>query len=120
MRLHHTTIYLLVKKRKKGSDGREGAFRIRRESMALTRGFKETVEARAERDVKFRNGRSEDYYPSPFNTFTNSPCTNSFPHTTSPVVSALSCPSIPVTIPPASRTMICPAAMSHGERLRSQ
>src|SRR5262249_45657326 len=57
---------------------------------------------------------------NPFKIFTNSPCTNSLPQTTWPVVSALSWPSMPETVPPASRTMIWPAAISQGCRLRSQ
>jgi hypothetical protein len=54
-----------------------------------------------------------------FNIFTNSPCTNSFPQITCPVCSGSSLPSMPEIVSPASRTMICPAAMSQGCRLRS-
>ena len=60
------------------------------------------------------------YFPSGFSTFTNSACTYSFPHTTCPVFSGSSLPLMPEIVPPASRTMICPAAMSQGCRLRSQ
>ena len=60
------------------------------------------------------------YFPSGFNIFTNSPCTNSLPQITCPVFSGSSLPSMPDIVPPASRTMICPAAMSQGCRLRSQ
>jgi hypothetical protein len=60
------------------------------------------------------------YLSSGFSIFTNSPCTNSFPQITWPVCSGSSLPSMPEIVPPASRTMICPAAMSQGCRLRSQ
>src|SRR6266540_1598965 len=60
------------------------------------------------------------YFPSGFRIFTSSPCTNSFPHSTFPVFSASSLPPMSEIVPPASRTMICPAAMSQGERFRSQ
>ena len=63
---------------------------------------------------------SEHYFPSGFKIFTSSPCTNSLPHITLPVFSGSSSPSMPLTMPPASRTMIGPAAMSQGCRLRSQ
>ncbi len=52
--------------------------------------------------------------------FTSSAWTNSLPQTTWPVFSGSSSPSMPLTMPPASRTMIWPAAMSQGCRLRSQ
>jgi len=42
------------------------------------------------------------------------------PQITLPVFRQSSSPSMPETMPPASRTMICPAAMSHGCKLRSQ
>ena len=48
---------------------------------------------------KSDDAREEAAY-SPFNTFTSSPCTNSLPQTTWPVVSALSWPSMPETVPP--------------------
>ena len=60
------------------------------------------------------------YLPSGFKIFISSACTNSLPHTTSPVFSASSWPSMPEMRPPDSRTMIWPAAMSQGCRLRSQ
>lgn len=60
------------------------------------------------------------YFSSGFRIFTSSPCTYSFPQTTCPVFSGSSLPSMPEIVPPASRTMICPAAMSQGCRLRSQ
>src|SRR5215208_3836305 len=60
------------------------------------------------------------YLSSAFSIFTNPPCTYSFPHSTCPVFSGSSLPSMPEMVPPASRTMICPAAMSHGCKLRSQ
>jgi hypothetical protein len=53
-------------------------------------------------------------YPSGFKIFTNSPWTNSLPQITLRVMSASSLPAMPETVPPASRTMICPAAMSQG------
>ena len=60
------------------------------------------------------------YFPSGFRIFTSSACTNSLPQITLPVFSGSSSPSMPETVPPASRMMIWPAAMSHGCRLRSQ
>jgi hypothetical protein len=60
------------------------------------------------------------YFPSGFSIFTSSPCTNSLPQITCPVFSGSSLPSMPEMVPPASRTMICPAAMSQGCKLRSQ
>ena len=58
--------------------------------------------------------------PTAFNIFTSSACTCSFPHTTFPVFSASSSPLTPLTMPPASRTMMVPAARSQGCKLRSQ
>ena len=52
--------------------------------------------------------------------FTSSACTNSLPQITCPVFSGSSSPAMPETMPPASRIMIWPAAMSQGCRLRSQ
>jgi hypothetical protein len=60
------------------------------------------------------------YYPSSLRIFTSSACTYSFPQITCPVFSGSSLPSVPEIVPPASRTMICPAAMSQGCKLRSQ
>jgi hypothetical protein len=60
------------------------------------------------------------HFPSGFKIFTSSPWTNSLPQITLAVLSASSLPSMPLTVPPASRTMIWPAARSHGCRLRSQ
>jgi hypothetical protein len=60
------------------------------------------------------------YFPSGFKIFSNSACTNSLPQITWPVFSGSSSPAMPETTPPASRTMIWPAAMSQGCRLRSQ
>src|SRR3954469_20126747 len=60
------------------------------------------------------------YFPTDFKIFTNSACTYSLPHTTCPVFSASSSPPMPLTMPPASRTMMVPAARSQGDRLRSQ
>ena len=52
--------------------------------------------------------------------FTSSCWMVSLPQTTWPVSSALSWPSMPLTMPPARAITIRPAAMSHGCRLRSQ
>ena len=60
------------------------------------------------------------YFPSGFKIFTSSAWMNSLPQITWPVLSGSSSPAIPLTVPPASRTMIWPAAMSQGCRLRSQ
>ena len=51
---------------------------------------------------------------------TSSPCTYSFPHTTSPVTSASPGVLMSLTVPPASRTISIPAAMSQDCKLRSQ
>jgi len=59
-------------------------------------------------------------FPSGFKIFTNSACTNSLPQIRLPDFSGSSSPSMPETMPPDSRTMIWPAAMSQGCRLRSQ
>jgi hypothetical protein len=70
---------------------------------------------------KREKGRdSETYFPSGFRIFTSSAWTNSLPQIRWPVLSGSSSPSKPLTVPPASRIMICPAAMSQGDRLRSQ
>jgi hypothetical protein len=53
-------------------------------------------------------------YPSGFKIFTSSPWTNSLPQITLRVMSGSSLPAMPETTPPASRIMICPAAMSQG------
>jgi hypothetical protein len=48
------------------------------------------------------------------------PGTYSFPHTTLPVTRASPGVSMSVIVPPASRSMIRPAAMSQDYKLRSQ
>jgi hypothetical protein len=63
---------------------------------------------------------SETHFPSGFKIFTNSAWIASLPQITLPLVSASSLPSMPETVPPASRTMIWPAAISQDCRLRSQ
>lgn len=68
----------------------------------------------------FFEARQRSYQPSGIKIFTSSRWIVSLPHTTLPVASAVSPPSMPLTMPPASRTMINPAAISHGCRLRSQ
>src|SRR3984957_11167470 len=60
------------------------------------------------------------HFPSGFRIFTSSAWMNSLPQTRLPDFSGSSSPSMPLTMPPASRTMIWPAAMSQGCRLRSQ
>jgi hypothetical protein len=65
-------------------------------------------------------GNGGTYFSSGFRIFTSSAWTNSLPQIRLPVLSGSSSPAMPLTVPPASRTMICPAAMSHGCRLRSQ
>ena len=70
------------------------------------------------RDMATRCASRRRY--SGFRIFTSSACTNSLPQTTCPVFSGSSSPSMPETMPPASRIMIWPAAMSQGCRLRSQ
>src|ERR1700688_233914 len=60
------------------------------------------------------------HFPSGFRIFTSSAWMCSLPQITSPVFSGSSSPSMPETMPPASRTMIWPAAMSQACRLRSQ
>jgi hypothetical protein len=45
------------------------------------------------------------YLSSAFSIFTNSPCTYSFPHSTCPVFSGSSLPSMPEIVPPASASM---------------
>jgi uncharacterized protein Usg len=49
---------------------------------------------------KARPGMTRPLLPSGPNIFTNSPCTNSFPHTTCPVFSGSSLPSVPEMVPP--------------------
>src|SRR2546429_7826363 len=71
-------------------------------------------------DATARGLEPSPYFSSGLSIFTNSPCTNSFPQITCPVFSGSSLPSTPEIVPPASRTMICPAAISHGDKLRSQ
>ena len=76
---------------------------------------------RVVRVIPCRFARSaKNYFPSGFRIFTSSAWMYSLPQITLPVFSGSSLPSMPLTVPPASRTMICPAAMSHGCRLRSQ
>src|SRR3981081_55974 len=48
------------------------------------------------------------YFPSGFKSFTSSAWMNSLPQITLPVLSGSSSPSMPETMPSASRTMICP------------
>src|SRR5580693_7976920 len=64
--------------------------------------------------------RDRRHFPSGFRIFNSSAWTYSLPQITLPLVSASSLPSMPETMPPASRTMICPAAISQACRLRSQ
>ena len=71
-------------------------------------------------DATARRLELSPYFPSGPSIFTNSPCTYSFPHTTCPVFTASSLPPMSEIVPPASRTMICPAAISQGCKLRSQ
>jgi hypothetical protein len=63
---------------------------------------------------------SETYLAIGLSIFRSSAWTNSLPQITLPVLSASSFPVMPLKMPPASRTMIWPAAMSQGCRLRSQ
>ena len=56
------------------------------------------------------------YLPSGLRIFTSSAWTNSLPQITWPVLSGSSSPSMPLTTPPASRTMIC--AGRHVPRLQ--
>ena len=95
-----------------GEGGEDGSGRGRRARAGVV-----TPPARQSLHAPRASARSAH---SGFKIFTNSPCTNSLPHTTWPVFSASSLPPISVTRPPASRTMIWPAAMSQGCRLRSQ
>ena len=91
-----------------------------RQSMPLNVTAAQITGIRRRQARAWRVSASVAYFPSGFRIFTSSPCTNSLPQTTCPVFSGSSSPSMPLMVPPASRTMIWPAAMSQGCRLRSQ
>ena len=99
----------------------EGGERLRRKAAAPAhRRRRMALHARGTTRSTVINALRTARCHSGFRIFSSSACTNSLPQTTWPVFSASSLPVMPETMPPASRTMIWPAAMSQGCRLRSQ